>query len=179
MVHLRGAKVVGVNAKILDLPEPVDTNPTVSADEALAAAETFIADRFGLAGISFIRPRLEVFSRGMLEARRAPAHLAWFIEAKRLDVRQFIWIDAHTGMRLLDFSQITDALNRSIYNTNGSNALPGTLVRSEGGAATGDADADAAYNFSGDTYNYYKTQHGLDSFDGAGATLISTVHYCP
>jgi bacillolysin len=179
MVHLRGAKVVGVNAKILDLPEPVDTNPTVSADEALAAAETFIADRFGLAGISFIRPRLEVFSRGMLEARRAPAHLAWFIEAKRLDVRQFIWIDAHTGMRLLAFSQITDALSRSIHNTNGSNALPGTLVRSEGGAATGDADADAAYNFSGDTYNYYKTQHGLDSFDGAGATLISTVHYCP
>ena len=32
MVHLRGAKVVGVNAKILDLPEPVDTIPTVSAD---------------------------------------------------------------------------------------------------------------------------------------------------
>jgi len=179
MVHLRGARAVGVNAKILDLPEPVDTNPTVSADEALAAAETMIADRFGLSGIVFSRPRLEVFSRGMLEARRAPVRLAWFIEATRLDVRQFIWIDAHTGMRLLDFSQITDALNRSIYNTNGSNALPGTLVRSEGGAATGDADADTAYNFSGDTYNYYKTQHGLDSYDGAGATLISTVHYCP
>src|SRR5262245_40185405 len=179
MVHLRGAKVVGVNAKILDLPEPVDTNPTVSADEARAVAERFIADRFGLANMVFSEPRLEVFSRGMLEARRTPAHLAWFIEATRLDVRQFIWIDAHTGMRLLDFSQLTDALNRAIYNTNGHNALPGTLVRSEGGAATGDADADAAYNFAGDTYNYYRMQHGLDSYDGAGAQLLSTVHYCP
>src|SRR5262245_44408622 len=76
MVHLRGPKVVGVTAKILDLPDPVDTNPTVSADEARAAAETFIADRFGLAGIVWSQPRLEVFSRGMLEARRTPVHLA-------------------------------------------------------------------------------------------------------
>jgi len=53
MVHLRGARVVGVNAKIPDLPEPVDTNPTVSANEALAAAETLIAGRFGLASIVF------------------------------------------------------------------------------------------------------------------------------
>jgi Zn-dependent metalloprotease len=178
-VHLRGVRVVGVNGKILDLPEPVDTNPTVSADGALAAAETVIARRFGLDGIVFSRPRLEVFSRGMLEARRAQAHLAWFIEARRIDVRQFIWIDAHTGLRLLDFSQLTDALKRSIYDANGGHTLPGTLVRSEGQAPTGDGDADAAYDFSGDTYNYFRTQHGRDSYDGAGATLISTVHYCP
>jgi len=82
-------------------------------------------------------------------------------------------------MRLLDFSQLTDALNRSIYNANGGNALPGTLVRSEGQSPTADVDTDAAYNFSGDTYSYYFTQHGRDSYDGAGATLLSTVHYCP
>jgi len=115
----------------------------------------------------------------MLEARRAPTHLAWFVEARRIDVRQFIWIDAHTRTRLLDFSQLTDGRNRSTYDTNGGNALPGTLARSEGGAPTGDSDADAAYNFSGDTYDYFRTQHGLDSYDGAGAALISTVHYCP
>ena len=179
MVHLRGAAVVGVNAKILDLSDPVDTNPRISSEDALAKAEALIAGRVGLDDIVWSQPRLEVFSRGMLEARRTEAHLAWFIEARRIDVRQFIWIDAHTGLRLLDFSQITDALNRSIYTANGGNALPGTLVRSEGGAATGDTDADAAYNFSGDTYNYFWTQHGRDSFDGAGAALISTVHYCP
>lgn len=179
MVHLRGAGVVGVNTKTLDIAESIDTSPTVSPDEALAAAEVLIAKRFGLTGITFSRPRLEVFNRGMLEARPTPTHLAWFIEAARIDVRQFIWIDAHTRMRLLDFSQLTDALNRSIYNANGGNALPGTLVRSEGQSPTADVDTDAAYNFSGDTYSYYFTQHGRDSYDGAGATLLSTVHYCP
>ena len=57
--------MVGVNAKILDLPEPVDTNPRISADAALAAAETMIARRLGLDGIVWSRPRLEVFSRGI------------------------------------------------------------------------------------------------------------------
>src|SRR5262249_32790833 len=110
---------------------------------------------------------------------QALTRLAWFIEATRIDLRQFIWIDAHTGMLLLDFSQITDALSRGIYTTNGSSALPGTLVRTEGGPATGDTDADLAYEFAGDTYNYYAQQHGRNGFDNQGSTIRSTVHYCP
>ena len=51
-------------------------------------------------------------------------------------------------------------------------------MRIEGGAPTGDADADRAYDFSGDTYNYFLNEHGRDSFDGSGATIISTVHFC-
>jgi len=53
------------------------------------------------------------------------------------------------------------------------------LIGTETVPPTGDADAVAAFNFSGDTYDYYFTEHGRDSYDDAGASLISTVHYCP
>jgi Zn-dependent metalloprotease len=88
-------------------------------------------------------------------------------------------VDAQTGAILMHFSQLTDALSRAVYTSNNGNALPGTLVRSEGGPATGDADADNAYTFAGVTYNYYLAQHSRNSFDNAGGAIISSVHYCP
>src|SRR5215475_6482220 len=140
-VHLRGAAVVAVNSKTLEVEPNVPVTPAITADEALATAEALIAKHFAVTDAVYSTPRLEVFNRGMLTGNRAATHLAWFIEATRIDLRQFIWIDATTGARLLDFSQLTDALNRSVYTAGGGSTLPGTLVRSEGGAPTGDADA--------------------------------------
>ena len=96
-VHLRGAGVVAVNAKTLDVNEKISTTPTVDADAALARAKALIAKQFGITDAAFSAPVLEVFNRGMLEGWTAPTHLAWFIEATRIDLWQFIWIDAHTG----------------------------------------------------------------------------------
>lgn len=52
-------------------------------------------------------------------------------------------------------------------------------MRSEGGPATGDTDATLAYEYAGDTYDFYWTYFGRDSYDNAGAQLTATVHYCP
>ncbi|MBM3150183.1 MAG: M4 family metallopeptidase, partial [Chloroflexi bacterium] len=38
-------------------------------------------------------------------------------------------------------------------------------------------DCDNAHDFAGATYDYYRNTHGRDSYDGRGATMISTVHY--
>src|SRR5262249_25732162 len=154
-VHLRGADVVAVNAKTLPDLDGVDTLPRVSVERASLAAQARLAKHLGVTDAVLSTPRLEGFNRGLLQGGRAPTRLAGFIEARRLDLREFIWIDAHTGARLLSFSQLTDGRSRSIYTAGNTDSLPGTLVRSEGGAATGDADADAAYDFAGDTYNYF------------------------
>jgi len=177
-VHLRGAGVVAVNARTLELSEKVVTTPTIGAADALARVEALVAKHFGITDAVYSAPRLEVFNRSMLGATPATTHLAWFVEASRIDFRQFFWIDAHSGRRLLEFSQLTDALNRSIYTADNSSGLPGRLIRSEGQPAVGDLDGDLAYDYTGDTYNYYLTQHGRDSYDGQGAPLVSTVHYC-
>lgn len=68
-------------------------------------------------------------------------------------------------------------LDREVYTGEGKAALPGKLVRSEGGAPSGDADADAAYDGAGAVYDFYFDTFGRDSIDGQGAKLISTVHH--
>jgi Zn-dependent metalloprotease len=178
-VHLRGNSVAAVNAKVLPETEDVNTVPQVAPAAARSAARTLLAKHLQITDAVLSTPRLEIFNRGHLEGRPTPTRLAWFIEATKIDLREFIWVDAHTGDILLYFSQLPDARDRRIHDANDTPSLPGTLVRSEGGAATGDPEADRAYDFSGDTYDYYFTQHGRDSFDNAGATIRSTVHFCP
>ena len=41
----------------------------------------------------------------------------------------------------------------------------------------GDSDAQAAHQNAADTYNYYLSNHGRDSIDDKGMTIISTTHY--
>jgi len=180
IVHLKGARAVGVNAEVLsDLD--VDVIPTIVPATAYSAARSVLEKESPVAAslASYSVPQLEVFNRGLLEEGVFPTRLAWFVEATGPDLREFIWIDAHTGVRLLSFSQLTDGRSRSVYTASNGSTLPGTLLRTEGGPAAGDTDADLAYTYAGDTYDYYLAQHGRDSFDNAGATIISTVHYCP
>jgi bacillolysin len=180
IVHLRGARVLATNGKLLhDLPD--DIVPTVSPDVARASAQAGLEKDRGaqLLEAQYSQPRLELFSRGMLEETDYPSRLAWFIEATGPSLREFVWIDAKTGGMLLHFSQLTDALNRSIYTANHTATLPGTLLRAEGGPATGIADADLAYLYAGDTYAYYIAHHGRDSFDNLGSPILSTIQYCP
>ncbi len=178
-VHLSGSSVRAVNAETLPGLQSFDVTPTISAAIARDKVLELAARRLGRLGVELSEPRLEILNRGLLEGRRHPTRLAWFVEATGPALREFVWIDARKGFVLLSFSQLTTALNRQVYNGASSDALPGTLVRSEGGVATGDLDADAAYTYSGDTYNYFLTQHGRDSFGGTGGAIVSTVHHCP
>jgi Zn-dependent metalloprotease len=66
--------------------------------------------------------------------------------------------------------------SREVYDAGGTDTIPGTLVRSEGDPATGDPAADEAYNYSGDTYDFYLKLFQRNSIDGQGITLVSSVH---
>jgi bacillolysin len=178
-IHLKGASVIAVHAKTLVVRDTINPTPSFSADEAAARAKALMDKHFPGMATSYMKPRLEVFNRGLLEGNQTPTRLAWFIEAKGAELWQYIWIDAHTGMRLLNFSQLAHALARQVFEGNDGPTLPGTLVRSEGAAPIlGNADANFAYDYSGDTYDYYLIQHGRDSIDGHGMPIISTVHHC-
>ncbi|QTX05072.1 M4 family metallopeptidase [Agromyces archimandritae] len=67
--------------------------------------------------------------------------------------------------------------DRRVSDAGGSTALPGRLVRAEGGAATGDPAADEAYDGLGATYALLLEAFGRRSIDGAGMPLEATVHY--
>lgn len=181
IVHLKGPRVLTVNGRtIADLPASV--SPMLAPELADGGARQLIAKTFAaeFPNATFSKPRLEILNRSLLSWPGADrSRLAWFVEARGVALRQYIWIDANTGAVLLSFSQLAHAKNRTVYSAGNTNTLPGTLVRSEGGpAVVGDTDSNLAYDLSGVTYDYFMTNHGRDSYDGAGAELISTTHYC-
>ncbi|WNG54447.1 peptidase M4 [Archangium gephyra] len=98
-------------------------------------------------------------------------------ERQGMPANDLVYVDAQRGGVLLENPLIHTALNRRVYSANNGSTTPGTLKRSEGQAAIGDAHVDINYDMLGVTYNCYKTLFNRDSYDNAGATLISTVHY--
>src|ERR1051325_4220606 len=91
-----------------------------------------------------------------------------------------IYADAsgdNAGELVLYQPKIQRAKNRKVYTANHGTTLPGTLLWQEGGTQTSDTTAQAAYNYAGNVYDYYKNVFARDSYDGVGGTLISSVHY--
>ncbi len=92
-------------------------------------------------------------------------------------VRDKVYVDLDSGAIVAAYPQIFHAENRKVYSANNGTSTPGTLKRSEGQAATTDTDVNAAYDNTGNAYEAYKGFFGRDSYNNAGAALISTVHY--
>ncbi|WP_035282267.1 protealysin inhibitor emfourin [Brevibacterium album] len=67
--------------------------------------------------------------------------------------------------------------DRTVFDAQGSEDLPGMRVRGEGGSATGDPAADEAYDGLGATWELFFEQFGRDSLDGRGMPLLGTVHF--
>ena len=70
-----------------------------------------------------------------------------------------------------------DAPQRAIHDAERGTTLPGTLVRSEGEADTGDREVREAYDGLGATWDLWQNTYGRNSLDGRGLPLIATVHF--
>ena len=81
-----------------------------------------------------------------------------------------------TGL-LTSMLSVSDTLHRTIYDAATTENLPGKLMRVEGGKVKGGTQVTEAYNYSGDTYKYYKEVHERNSINARGMKLDSTVHY--
>jgi len=98
-------------------------------------------------------------------------------EGVELPIREYVYVSATDASVLTRASLIHSALSRAVYSANNGTSLPGTLKRSEGGGATGDAHVDQNYDHLATTYNCYKTNFNRDSYNNLGAQLKSSVHY--
>jgi Zn-dependent metalloprotease len=88
------------------------------------------------------------------------------IRGARMVMSQFSYAGVPTG-----------AKRRTIYSANNTTRAPGTIVRTEGQAASTDIAVNEAYDFSGETYDFYFAQYQRTSIDNRGMRLDSTVHY--
>lgn len=150
--------------------EALASEPEVEGEAALAAALTGLASD----AVSVDVPDL------VYVVTDVGAHLAWTAEVQYTGAegpeRDIVFVDAVTGELVTRHPQHHRALKRTVYTAKNGQQLPGTVLIQEGGSSN-DATAQDAYNYSGFTYDFYKAKFGRDSFNGAGATLHSTVHY--
>jgi bacillolysin len=169
----------------------VTTSPQVVSEAARQNAVAAVAKTHGVAPSSLKAtiPELWIYDSRILggPGLERPV-LVWRLEVRGEDavpINELILIDAARGSVALRIDQIAHAKNRTVCDANNTDGDPGgtypcvTTVRSEGQGPVGSpADVNVAYDFAGDTYDYFFTRFGRDSLDGAGLPLKSTVRYC-
>ncbi|HEX6136332.1 MAG TPA: M4 family metallopeptidase [Casimicrobiaceae bacterium] len=69
------------------------------------------------------------------------------------------------------------AKQRTVYDAQGRETLPGRAVRVEGGASVPDVDVNEAYDGLGATFDFFSEVYERNSIDDEGLHLDATVHY--
>ncbi|MDR2205894.1 MAG: M4 family metallopeptidase [Flavobacteriaceae bacterium] len=137
--------------------------PEISQTQAAAIAQSLIAQQ-GLnhSGIplEIKKNNLLIFPKGLAQGDIAMPYLAYHIEiTNQNDVREFLFINAHTGELVEQFTGI-HPIDRRLYEVNTS---PSNLVWQEGDAFPGSLDiwqqnevvvAEQVYNFFKNAFNY-------------------------
>ncbi|MPS73191.1 MAG: T9SS type A sorting domain-containing protein [Chryseobacterium sp.] len=153
----------------------VSATPDISSTEAAAIAKGLVAKQNLTSSnvpLEIGKNNLLIFPKNLVQGGSVVPYLAYEVEVtNKNDVREFLFIDAHTGELVEQFTGI-HPIDRRVYetNTNASNlkwkegdAFPGTLtVWQQHEAVT-----------SEHVYNFFKNAFGYVSYDAADHTMIT------
>lgn len=167
-------------------------NTRASFSEAVALQS--VTDRYGTNPFS---------SELLILPLETGAHLAYLFTEQAFDSRWMVFVDANTGKVLNAFNNmqhgtgtgvlgdsksIDSTFNGSSYDLIASDSsrqtndaknrkqLPGTMFNDDDDVWTDGAAVDA-HHYAGLVLDYYMEQFGRNSYDDAGALVLSTVHY--
>jgi Zn-dependent metalloprotease len=173
----RGGALRSVNGAFV--PD-VNLNPRPrlsAADAGQAALAAVAAQKTPETAPTVRQSRLYVYRAGLAKGVPGPNHLVYEVEVgNQRDVREFVYVDAHTGAIVDQVTGIHEALNRRVYD---GGYGPTFVVWNEGDPfPTADPDINNIITFSGQTYNMYSSTFGRDSYDGLGH-LMETVNDDP
>ncbi|MCS7183703.1 MAG: hypothetical protein NZ869_11425, partial [Thermoanaerobaculum sp.] len=155
-----------------------DRPPAFAQDLARKAAEDFVQQRFRLrvtasAGqLVFFDPTV-VGTSGM-----AQPSWEFLVSDGAGTVAEVVLVSALSGEVVFHYSEIHQALYREIYDCLNIFGFSGFLVRAEGQGPVGVPEVDLAYDYLGDTYQFFFTRFGRDSVDGQGLPLRARVRVC-
>ncbi len=163
----------------------VNPIPSLSPSQvSFIALETIYNQNINFSGVplSVNENTLYVFQKGITQGYRGANHLVYKIEVgNKLDVREYIFVDAHEGSIVEQYTGIAHAIDRTIYEGDTSNT-----VWQEGDAFPGSLDIwqQNEVVVSGHTYNFFKNAFGYVSYNGADIPMrvinnLSAPGYCP
>jgi Zn-dependent metalloprotease len=158
----------------------VSLTPTLSREDAELFAQVAIELKLDRTNLLAEAPAtLVIYDPQLLNQIGSPL-LAWemtITSTVQVGIREKILIDAHTGDVALNYSLVHTAKNRTIYDAENTNADPGTFAINEASGPSSIADANDAFEYLGDTYDYFFINHNRDSLDD-GFALKATVRFC-
>jgi bacillolysin len=172
----------------------LSVRPTVTAGQVRRTAIATIARDLGVAESSLTAstPRLWIADARLFGPDGGyGSKLAWRTEvtsASSVALRELVMVDAQRGGVLFHFSQIeTVAPNRIVCDrhnvrkfekTCGTSGEPVVITANKSGYNTASAEAQRAFDYSGNTWSFYFKRFGRNSLNGAGLQLKSTVRVC-
>lgn len=120
------------------------------------------------------KSELLVFKKGLVQRIPGAFHLAYRIEiSNELDVREYLFIDAHDGSLVEQFTGIAHALDRRLYEVDTSdlrwqegNSFPGFLSETQQDVIVS----------AGHTYNFFNNAFGFKSYDGEDAQMVTIIN---
>jgi Zn-dependent metalloprotease len=155
-----------------------ETLPKVGADAARALAVTIPEFAELAKDLQATEPELMIYEPSVI-GEAGSSRLVWHVEvtSRVLPIKELVFVDAQTAEIPLHFSQIMESLNRAILDCEGDPDSSCPLARFEGDPASAVDDVNKAYDFVGDTYDFYAA-FGRDSVDNQGQQLVVSVRYC-
>lgn len=180
-VDAEGAVEV-VNGYTVPNAATIDTTPTLDAQAVAQAAIAYTAIADGVAAES----HLEIFNPGLITDKVTPTYLVYRIRVDsptQPELAQWVFVDAHTGEIRDSYAAVTDARYRTTYTMNNGTAFGSAQVmRTEWSSIVPanyscNDDINNAHDFAGNTYDFYKSRFGRDSYDGQGAAIKSYACY--
>jgi Zn-dependent metalloprotease len=172
LVAVSGAFVPGI---------AISTTPKLSAADAAAKATALVKGtaKGRTDNLRSSQPVLLVYRTGLLKGVPGNSHLVWQVTVGNgVDVREFVFVDAHSGKVIEQFTGMHDGLNRRAFDSLGQNQpgpnYPNNPFWVEGMAfPTASAEANNMLSASAEIHDLFIKAFGRDSFDGNGATMDS------
>lgn len=168
----RENKLTAINGNYISGISKLNHVPSLTENQANSIAVNTVTQQ-GLNGsgkpLMIHSTVLYVFPKGLVQGHVTSNHLVYEVEVRNeLDVREFIYVDAHSGKIVEQFTGMAHALDRKIYENN-----IGNLVWEEGNAFPGTLTSWQQHEVqaSGHIYNLFKNAFGRISFNGSDAPM--------
>ena len=165
---------VAASGEFFSVSPKLSTTPTVDR----ASAERVAQVDFGFASGKIDSIELVIVDPGWYGDRPQGERLAYHVRVSDWSAGQAeaFFVDAHSGRIIDRWNLVEGARNRRIHDGGGGTGVPGPIARVEGQSADADSEVNRAYDYAGDTYDYYSRAFGRDSFNNAGAMMVVTVN---